>query len=191
MNQILNKYRSITCFRHLRLILFFSFFLFDFVSVQAGSLDSLLNVALKEKDPKKHNDKFLFYINKLSATQRDSATKLLIAYEEECKETDFEFGMARSMGLRAWFKNYVGKYEEGLMLLRNVESIQRRIGDSSGLANTFNRIGLVSLRFKRYKDSEKYLTLSADYFLRLNDTTKIDMCYNNLGVLYSETLKHE
>jgi tetratricopeptide (TPR) repeat protein len=191
MNQILNKYRSESCLRYFRLILFFSFFLFDIVGVQAGSLDSLLNVALKENDPKKHNDKYLFYINKLSSTQRDSATNLLMAYEEECKKTEFEYGMARSMGLRAWFKNYVGKYEEGLMLLRNVESIQKRIGDSSGLANTFNRIGLVSLRFKRYKDSERYLTLSANYFLRLGDTTKIDMCYNNLGVLYSESKNHQ
>ncbi|MFY8108078.1 MAG: tetratricopeptide repeat-containing sensor histidine kinase [Bacteroidia bacterium] len=191
MNQILNKYRSATCFKHIRLILFFSFFLFDFFSVEAGSLDSLLKDALQEKEPKKYNEKYLNYINKLSSEKRDSAAKLLVAYEDECQKGNFEFGRARSMSLRAWFKNYDGKYEEGLKILRETESIQKRIHDPEGLALTLNRIGIVNLRYKRFDDAIKYVSLSLAFYEKLNDSNKIDIGYNNLGSIYVELKKFD
>jgi tetratricopeptide (TPR) repeat protein len=191
MNQILNIYRSESCLRHFRLILFFSFFLFDIVGVQAGSLDSLLNVALKENDPKKHNDKYLYYINKFSSDKRDSAVKLLIDYESHCLETNFDFGYARSLSLRAWLKNYDGKYEEGLKMLREAEIIQKKVNDSIGLALTFNRIGIVNLRYKRYEDAIKYVNLSLSYYMDLHDSNKVDVAYNNLGGIYVELEKFD
>lgn len=186
MNQFKFSY-----FKHLSLLLIFCFFLFDFTSLKAGSLDSLLKDALQEKEPKKHSEKYLTYINKLSAEKRDSAAKLLLIYEDECKNENFDFGRARSMSLRAWFKNYDGKYEEGLRLLREAEIIHKSVNDSIGLALTFNRIGIVNLRYKRYEDAIKYVNLSLTYYLRLNDSVKVDVAYNNLGTIYVELEKFD
>ncbi|MFY8019633.1 MAG: tetratricopeptide repeat-containing sensor histidine kinase [Bacteroidia bacterium] len=168
------------------LLLLISLFLLDINSLSAGSLDSLLNLALLEKEPVKHSEKYLFYVNKLSAENRDSAYQLLSLYDAKCKESKFDLGYARSLSLRAWFKNYDGKYEEGLKLLREAEIIHKRVNDSIGLALTFNRIGIVNLRYKRYDDAIKYVNLSLAYYLKLNDSTKIDMAYNNLGTIYVE-----
>lgn len=159
--------------------------------VFGGELDSLLNLAVKEKDVKNYNIRYLEYVNKLSARNRDSAAKLLLDYEVLCKKRKDEFGYARSVALRAWFKNYEGLYEEGIKLLWEAIGIQKRIGDSSGLANSFNKMGVVHLRFNRLDYAEKYLTISANYFLKLTDTIKIDMCYNNLGILYGELKKYD
>lgn len=159
--------------------------------VFAGELDSLLNLAVKEKDIKNYNIKYLEYVNKLSSRNRDSAAKLLLDYEVLCKKRKDDFGYARSVALRAWFKNYEGLYEEGIKLLWEAIGIQKRIGDSSGLANSFNKMGVVHLRFNKLDYAEKYLTISANYFLKLTDTVKIDMSYNNLGILYGELKKYD
>ena len=191
MNQInTNKFKA-NCSRHYRLLALFSFFLFDLISVNAASLDSLLNAAVHEKDPLKHSEKYLFYVNKLSSDKRDSAAKLLIEYEDQCKSSNFELGYARSISLRAWFKNYDGKYEEGLKLLREAEIIHKKLNDSNGLALTFNRIGIVNLRYKRYEDAVKYVSLSLSYYEKLNDSNKIDIGYNNLGTIYVELKKYD
>lgn len=155
------------------------FFLLPAGELRAANLDSLLMVANQEKDPHKKADRYLEYISKFPAADRDSAITLL----KKAEESFDEYGKGRFISLRAWYILYQAKYEESLHLGHQALAIQRIINDSFGIALTLNRIGLSNMRFKRMKEAERYVTLAHRYFTRLNDSAKMDMTLNNLGVI--------
>lgn len=156
----------------------------------AVNLDSLLQVSISEKDPKIKCDKYLFYINKLSRENRDSAVHLLLNLEEESTKNGFVFAEARARSQRAYYLFFNARYEEGLKLLHQSLAQQKRIQDTLGMASTLNKIGLANMHFKRFSDAKNYMDLSLRYFYMYNDSSKIDLALNNLGVLYNNQGKY-
>lgn len=161
-----------------------------FTSLKADVLDSLLQVSINENDPKLKSDYFLKYVQKLSGLNRDSAIKVLIRYEDSCGN-DFDYGRYRAQSLRAYFLCFESKYEKSLGLLHNALSKQKNIQDASGIAQTMNRLGMVNNRFGRFDLAMKYLALARTEFIRLKDTTRLDMVLNNMGAFLSENQKTE
>jgi hypothetical protein len=148
--------------------------------LRAGTLDSLLQVSLNEKDPQLKCDYYLKYINKLSGVDRDSAVRMLVHYEDSCG-SQFDFGRYRAQSLRAYFFCFESKYEASLRLLHEALAKQKMIHDESGVAQTMNRLGMVNNQFGRFDLAMKYLTLARLAFIRLKDTTRLDMVLNNMG----------
>ena len=153
---------------------------------QTNKLDSLLQVVAKEKDPKLKCDKYIAYIAAISTNDRDSAVKLLTKAAIDYQKTGFKYGLGRAISLKAWYLLFDAKYEQSLKLAHQALTIQKSILDSSGIANSLNRIALVNAHFKRFKDAENYYSQSLLFFKILKDTSRIDMVINNLGVLAFE-----
>lgn len=153
-------------------------------SLRAGTLDSLLQVSINEKDPQVKCDYYLKYINKLSGLSRDSAVQLLLKYEDSCG-TRFDFGRYRAQSLRAYYLCFESKYEASLKLLHEALTKQKAIKDESGIAQTMNRLGLTNNQFGRFDIAMKYLSLARAEFIRLKDTTRLDMVLNNMGSFLS------
>lgn len=154
-------------------------------SVTAGTLDSLLQVAINEKDPELKCDYYLKYINKLSGLNRDSAVHMLELYEDSCG-TKFDFGRYRAQSLRAYYYMFESRYEVSLRLLHEALAKQNSLHDESGIAQTMNRLGMVNNRFGRFDLAMQYLQRARIAFMRLNDTTRLDMVLNNMGAFLSE-----
>lgn len=154
-------------------------------SVTAGTLDSLLQVAINEKDPELKCDYYLKYINKLSGLNRDSAVHMLELYEDSCG-TQFDFGRYRAQSLRAYYYMFESRYEVSLRLLHEALAKQNSLHDESGIAQTMNRLGMVNNRFGRFDLAMQYLQRARTAFMRLNDTTRLDMVLNNMGAFLSE-----
>jgi len=148
--------------------------------------DSLLLVINNEKDPKIKSEKYLLYLSKLNSEFRDSSMQLMDAAIARYHTQNFKFGEGRALSLKAWFLVFYSKYEESLKTAHKALSIQKSISDTVGIANTLNRIGVANMQFKRYKDAENYYTQAYLRFKKLNDSTKIEMTLNNLGVLAFE-----
>lgn len=160
------------------------FLLLPFCSLRAGTLDSLLQVSINEKNPEVKCDYYLKYINKLSGLSRDSAVQMLLKYEDSCG-TQFDFGRYRAQSLRAYFLCFESKYEASLKLLHEALAKQKTIKDESGIAQTMNRLGIVNNQFGRFDLAMRYLALARVEFIRLKDTTRLDMVLNNMGAFLS------
>ncbi|MES2560674.1 MAG: histidine kinase [Bacteroidota bacterium] len=159
-----------------------------FCSLRAGTLDSLLQVSINEKNPELKCDYYLKYINKLSGLSRDSAVKMLVRYEDSCG-TQFDFGRYRAQSLRAYYLCFESKYEASLRLLHEALAKQKAIQDASGIAQTMNRMGIANNKFGRFDLAMRYLALARAEFIRLKDTTRLDMVLNNMGVFLHEQRK--
>ncbi len=176
---------------YFRLIISFLFVVFIAPSKSAAiNLDSLLQVSISEKDPKIKCDKYLFYVNKLSREDRDSAVTLLLILEKESQKSGFVFAEARARSQRAYYLFFNARYEEGLKLMHQSLAQQKRIHDTLGMASTLNKIGLANMHFKRFQDAKNYMDISLRYFYLYNDSSKIDLALNNLGVLYNNQGKY-
>lgn len=176
---------------YFRLLIYFLFLVFIISNRSvAVNLDSLLQVSLTEKDPKIKCDKYLFYVNKLSRENRDSAVRLLLKLEEESQKSGFVFAEARARSQRAYYLFFNARYEEGLKLMHQSLAQQKSIHDTLGMASTLNKIGLANMHFKRFEDAKNYMDISLKYFYMYNDSAKIDLALNNLGVLFNNQGKY-
>ncbi|MES2780030.1 MAG: histidine kinase [Bacteroidota bacterium] len=162
--------------------------LLPFCSLRAGTLDSLLQVSINEKDPQLKCDYYLKYINKVSGLNRDSAVQMLLKYEDSCG-TQFDLGRYRAQSLRAYYYCFESKYEASLRLLHEALSKQKAIPDASGIAQTMNRLGLVNSRFGRSDLAMQYLKLARAEFIRLKDTSRLEMVLNNMGAVSTHKTK--
>jgi tetratricopeptide (TPR) repeat protein len=159
-------------------------------SVKADVLDSLLQVAVETKDPILKSDAYLVYLNKLARLDRDSAMAMMQQYEDSCG-TRFDYGRYRSQSLRAYYLCFESKYEESLRLLHEALAKQKAIKDESGIAQTINRLGLTNNYFGRFEQALSYLKLARAAFIKLQDSTRLDMVLNNLGAIHAGKLREQ
>lgn len=151
---------------------------------QQQRLDSLLQIAEAETDPKVKVEQQLNYLNSLMASYSDSALMLVDELIAEHEQEEFTFGLARALSMKSWFLVFRLEYEEAHRLGHKALEMQQREGtDSAGIALTLNRIGIVNLQFERLNEAEDYITQALSYFSLLKDTVHMDMCLNNLGIV--------
>lgn len=157
-----------------------------FAQAKERKLDSLWSVLILEENPLEKSEKLLNYNQLLTSVSTDEGIKLadsLIAYYQKQK---FLIPLGRAMSMKAWFLNYQTRYAEAIELAYKALVILEKENDSLGIAQTYNRIGITNIYFKRYGSAEKFLNKAFESFAALQDTARMDMILNNLGVAASE-----
>lgn len=119
----------------------------------------------------------------LSYHSRDSALHLLQGMLQKYQASGFSFGYARALSLKSWIVSFEAQYKESLKLGHRALSLQKKMGDSTGIALTLNRIGSAHLQFDRLEDANEYIGRALGYFTALKDSSRMEMCFNNLGVV--------
>ncbi len=159
---------------------------FLLAQIKEKKLDSLWNDLNVEKDPLVKSEKLLSYSQILSSISSDNAIKfsdsLIAFYQSE----NFSIALGRAVSMKSWFYNHQAKYAEAIELGYEALAILEKENDSLGIAQTYNRIGVTNIYFKRFKSAETFLNKAFKAFGQLRDTARMDMILNNLGVLYSE-----
>lgn len=156
------------------------------------NLDSLYQEAQKETEAKPKLSKELTYLNSLVVYHPDSAIAVLDSLIEGYKNQNFPFAEARCLSLQSWFLSYKAQYEEGHKIGHLALEIQKRENvDTMGIGLTLNRIAIANLQFGRLVEAEKYMKEALDYFKLLDNLELIDLVYNNLGIVATETKDFE
>jgi hypothetical protein len=177
----MKQFNYLQIFTHMKKCIWFLVLMASF-SAKADVLDSLLQAAQQERNQTLQCDYYLNYIGKLARVDRDSAMLIMKAYEDTC---GFDYGKYRSQSLRAYYLCFESKYEESLRLLHEALANQKAIQDESGIAQTINRLGLANNYFGRFEQALSYLKLARAAFIKLQDTTRLDMVLNNLGAIHA------
>jgi hypothetical protein len=177
----MKQFNHLQIFTHMKKCIWFLVLMASF-SAKADVLDSLLQAAQQERNQTLQCDYYLNYIGKLARVDRDSAMLIMKAYEDTC---GFDYGKYRSQSLRAYYLCFESKYEESLRLLHEALANQKAIQDESGIAQTINRLGLANNYFGRFEQALSYLKLARAAFIKLQDTTRLDMVLNNLGAIHA------
>lgn len=154
------------------------------------AIDSLLQASKTETDPKARLGFAMNAVKSQASYSVDSAILWLDSLTEHYKQQSFPFGEARSLSLKSWYVCFKGRYEEAMLLAHQALKIQETIEDSTGMALTIMRLGLANLQYNQPGKAEAYFLQALDVFLRSADTMRIDLIYNNLGVLYSQQGQH-
>lgn len=149
-------------------------------------VDSIFQVANDLPTEKEQVAKAMQAVKKMQSYSVDSTIVLLDSLIEVYEKRNSRLGIGRAISLKSWFVIFDARYEESLLLAHEALTILKQENDSLGIALSLLRIGLGNIMFERYEQSEDYLLQSLDLFVLLKDTTRIDLAYNNLGVLYSE-----
>jgi hypothetical protein len=177
----MKQFNYLQIFTHMKKCIWFLVLMASF-SAKADVLDSLLQAAQQERNQTLQCDYYLNYIGKLARVDRDSAMLIMKVYEDTC---GFDYGKYRSQSLRAYYLCFESKYEESLRLLHEALANQKAIQDESGIAQTINRLGLANNYFGRFEQALSYLKLARAAFIKLQDTTRLDMVLNNLGAIHA------
>lgn len=157
-----------------------------------SKLDSLCLEAQKDNPPQIKVEKQLAYLDKLSGVKMDSAVHLLDSLVEVWKEEEFNFAIARGLYLKSWFSIFKAKYEESHRLAHKAFEMQLKDGtDSTGMGQSLIGIGVANLQFGRLDAAKEYLEKAIALFTQLKDTTRLDACYNNLGIALNHNGEHE
>ncbi len=153
-------------------------------------LISLFGFPAKGQSGDRQNDSILnarlIEINQLIGRKTDSAISLLDADIEAYRSENQQFNIARTLSMKSWALVFTGRYEDGIRIGQEAFTIQQKIQDTSGTAQTLNRLGILNLQFERYRDAIGYMRRSLSIFEELRDSLNIDMVLNNIGVSYSE-----
>jgi hypothetical protein len=130
-------------------------------------------------------------INQLIGIKNDSAIALMDSAIEAHRMNNYPFGVARTQSLKSWAGVFSGRYEEGIRIGQEAFLIQQEIKDTSGMAETLNRLGVLNMKFERIDDATGYFTQSLSIFEKLQDSLRIDMVVNNIGVSYLYQQKYD
>jgi tetratricopeptide (TPR) repeat protein len=156
---------------------------------QAHIPDSVKVRVEKETSPEKRADKYLEFAHRVVRISADSAIAIDNQLIEKYEAEHFNYGIGRAKSFKAWHLCFLGKYEEALRMAHEALAVQKDIQDSTGIANTLNRLGIANVQFKRYKDGKGYFLQALSYYTKLADSSKIDAIFNNLGIVASEEKK--
>ncbi|MGB0429348.1 MAG: tetratricopeptide repeat-containing sensor histidine kinase [Bacteroidia bacterium] len=153
---------------------------------KTDNIDSLFAKANSIESPRERVVANLKLVNSISATSIPKAVEAadsLVALYESANDS---FAIARAKSLKAWFLFCQVDYENSLTNAYEALAIQSSLKtDSIGLAWTQMRVGLVHINLENYNKAIQQLETALDLFIQLNDTSGIDMLYNNLGVTYA------
>lgn len=141
---------------------------------------------IKDKSAFEQSEDLLLYAQNISVASTDSAIQFLDSLIIVYKNKDFKKAYARAISMQSWFLAFQSRYEKSMAMAYDALEICKEIDDTLGIALSLNRIGLYNMHFERYSVSKSLITEALDYFQLQGDTPRIDMAFNNLGVLASE-----
>ncbi len=169
---------------NLRFLVAFLFFSFLYLNVWGSTqIDSLKTLLIQKKGEEKF--KVLeqladYYIN----NNLDSSSYFLLQLKELATKNNnirYEAIACSSMGLNHF---YNGKYFEAEDCAKQAIELQKQIGDTTNLADSYNVLAGIYGVSGQYKKSTKILFEAIKIYEAQNDLTGIVKAYNNLGYLF-------
>ncbi|MGB0176751.1 MAG: tetratricopeptide repeat protein [Owenweeksia sp.] len=149
-------------------------------------MDSLWQVAINETDSLAKGEALLRYAQNVASGSTDEALLFVDSLIDVYQKREDTINWARARSMKSWFLNFQSRHEQATKEGHAVLGIQLAIGDTIGAAITMNRIGISYMYFKRYNDAQSYMEKALEVFSRYNDTSRMDMILNNLGVICSD-----
>lgn len=175
-------------YRLLVAIIFFSLFYFNsLASIKVDSLKILL-------DQKKGNDRFEvieqladYYIN----NNLDSNLYYLLQLKNEAiknNSINYEAIARSSIGLNHFFR---GEYFEAEDCVKKAIELQKQIGDTTNLADSYNFLAGIYGESGQYSKSTKVLFEAIIIYEAQNDLSGVVKSFNNLGYLFMKLEDYE
>ena len=168
--------------------LFFSILYFNVLgTTQIDSLKTLLIQKKGEEKFKVLEQLANYYIN----NNLDSSSYFLLQLKELASKNNnirYEAIACSSMGLNHF---YNGKYFEAEDCVKQAIELQKQIGDTTNLADSYNVLAGIYGVSGQYSKSTKILFDAIKIYEAQNDLTGIVKAYNNLGYLFMKLENYE
>lgn len=149
--------------------------------------DSLFHEAQIATDAREKVIKNIEYVDHYFIHSHDKGIQLIDSLISVYEADNNLLGLAFAKSQKGWYLIFKSDYKGSLKIGHEaLQLFKSEVIDTIGLASNHNRIALSNLQFERYNDAEKHMQEALKYFLIKKDSARIDMVYNNLGIVANE-----